>query len=240
MKKVILNTIIGASESVSQYDFIQEVIDLEIDGFEVRSELFNEDTTKRKEEFGKIKELLTDRGLDLYVSYPVSFFENNGVNPVVRSLIEEAAEYGCEFVKFNIGNIDDIVNVTKAKIDELLTGLDVKVNIENDQTPENGNLKDVLTALDRVVAQELSIGFVYDLGNWEVMNEDPKEAYDKTVDLIKVFHLKNVNSDNQTTLLDDGLVDWKQYTSLNIPYIIEYSMGMDSLPGEIEKLKASF
>lgn len=88
------------------------------------------------------------------------------------------------------------------------------LTIENDQTPENGTLDCTVASLRHIKELGGNIGYTFDLGNWFWRGENAGEAFAQLLPAITVFHLKNVNGaatreELATTMLEDGVIDWK-------------------------------
>lgn len=239
MAKILLNTIIGLGDDLSQMQFVKMVQEekLAIDGIEVRGEMFSENPETRREEFQAYREIADEEDWDLYISYPELFFDINGVRPEIEDFLKESNTFGCKSAKFYAGNVEGILNTNIEAFQEMLSQYNVQLTIENAQTVENGTLENMLLSLDNVRTQNLPFGFTFDLGNWIVMDENPKSAYDATKDFITVFHLKNMNLDKEYTLLENGAANLKDYTQLDVPYILEYPMTWDVLLSELEILR---
>ncbi len=119
---------------------------------------------------------------------------------------------GVSAVKMNIGNFTGLT-------DEIISGLTnvinsgIQLNIENDQTTQNGSSKNIINFL--VVAQEnkLDIKFVFDLGNWRFVDENEQSVAAKINQYVRYIHVKNVSQENGKTsvvALDKGIIDWQK------------------------------
>ena len=150
---------------------------------------------------------------------------------------------GSTHIKFNIGDLENLDIYEIKKLKDIINNFDMKVTIENDQTPENGTLKSVINAIDVINNNSLPIGYTFDLGNWYWQNEDPKNAFNLLNSKITVFHLKNIdilNNVPSTTLLSEGKIDWVlmlKEISKDVPIIIEYPIEKDNILAEVEQVK---
>lgn len=239
MAKIYINTIVGIKENLSQLELIKTLGEMavEIDGIEIRDEMFSENEGTKQEELDEIMQIAEENKWDLLISYPADLFDADGLTQEAIDILKQVDNYGFKHVKFNTGIPDGILKVDSKAAQEFFDSLRTKVTIENGQEELIGQFKHVKTALENIQEQNLPIGFTYDMGNWAVMGEDPKEAFHHLKDFITIFHIKNVNQDGEVTLLDDGIISWRQLMVLDVPYIIEYPMPVADITSEVNKLK---
>lgn len=239
MAKIFINTIVGAGDNISQLELVNHLDDmqLEIDGIEVRGELFSEVTAVRTSEFNEINAIAKKNNWDIYISYPNDLFNVTGIHEEASQALKEAEEYGILSVKMNTGNLAGIDKINQTQFNDLFQDAPLDVRIENGQEIENGTIEYVQKAFDSLSNQSLPIGFTFDMGNWVIMKEEPKEAFNHFKGKTTAFHLKNVNAAGETTLVDDGVVDWRELVHLDIPYIIEYAIPLEKIQYEVNKLK---
>lgn len=242
MAKIFINTIVGAAENLSQLELLHilDKLDLEIDGIEVRGELFSTDYTKRKEEFEEIQKIAEKNNWELHISYPFELFDEDGIRAEAKTALTETTEQRMQSAKFNTGHLEGLSKTKPQDIEDLFASFIPEIRIENGQEIENGTIKYVQYALDQIEAQNLPIGFTFDMGNWSIMNKNPQEAFDLIESKITAFHLKNVNEEGEPVLVDEGLIKWRSFTHLDIPYIIEYPIFSDEIKNEVEKLREAF
>lgn len=72
------------------------------------------------------------------------------------------------------------------------------------------------------------------------MKQDPIEAFAALKDLTSIFHVKNIDAQLQTSLLNHGEIDWQSFLKLDIPYVLEYPMAMSELKNELRIFKEAF
>lgn len=237
MSKIIINTIVKEGiPDISQEEFVKELAQRSpnIEGIELRREYFSTDSQKRENEFLSILETGKLKGWKIMYSVPESLFIETGLNPAFKNWLEEAKQLNVESMKVNIGNLDGIAKVSNSEWMDYLKDSTVKVTIENDQTQENGYLSSVLKGLYLISEQQLPIGYTFDLGNWLVMDEEPLEAFQKTQEFISVLHLKNMNESAQPVLLDQGILNWREYIKKDWPIVLEYPMNFEEITEEIK------
>lgn len=236
MEDLFINTIAMLGDGIKdQQLFLEKLAQLKppIKGVEVRKEFFAPEPKKREGELLAILETGKQNGWEIRYSIPEPLFTAEGLNPDFAQWKKEAELLQAVSVKMNIGDLTGIAQVTK----EQLMPLPFQLTIENDQTPENGYLDPVLRALKRIEEQALPIGYTFDLGNWAVMGEDAAESFAKTKERITIFHLKNVDEQQRTTLLDEGIFDWRHFLTGSWPVGIEYPMHLTEVNSEAEKAK---
>lgn len=239
MAKIFINTIVGAADNISQLDLVKHLdeMNLEIDGIEVRGELFSSLKKDRTAEFNAIRSIAKKHNWDVYISYPNDLFDITGIHEEARRAIQESEEHGILSVKMNTGNLLGIEKMNRTQYNELFQGEPLELRIENGQAIENGTIQSVQNAFNALVKQALPIGFTFDMGNWVIMDENPKKAFNDFKENITVFHLKNVNPAGETTLVDEGVVEWRELVHLDITYIIEYAIPLEDIQSEIDKVK---
>lgn len=242
MKKVYLNTIIGLAEGLTQTEFTDYLLDqaIDIDGLEYRYEMFSKDTWQRKVEFLEFLETGKRKNWDLLLSIPDSLFTAAGLTEKFEFYLKEACQLGAKRIKMNIGQLEGISRVSVADFKELLARYQIAVNIENDQTEENGRFEVVSEALKQIHQAGLPVSYTFDAGNYAVMKEDAIQAFAALKNDTSIYHVKNVDTDLQTSLLTEGTMDWKAFLELDVPYVLEYPMPMSSIESELIIFKEAF
>lgn len=241
MAKILLNTIIALGQDLDQLSFVKKVSEeqLNIDGIEVRGEMFSEDPATRKAEFTEIRALADAHNWDLFISHPSTLFNAEGLEPEVAALLKEADEFKCLYAKFYVGDVDGVLAADQAETQAIFDTYEVQATIENAQSIENGSIENVLRSLDHIAQQDFPLGFTFDLGNWLVIGEDPQAAFEATKNHIDVFHLKNMDENGDYSTLTDGAANLDDYTQTDRPYLLEFPMTWEDLLGEIKVLRAS-
>jgi len=240
LKNIYINTIImTGTECSSQKDFIKEaaLLDLPIQGVEVRREYFPFDQKEKEEEISLILETGKRKNWQVRYSVPEPLFTPTGLNVSFGQWLEEAKRLGAESIKCNIGEVEGISKKAKAELDHYLMKYPIEVTIENDQTQKNGLLKHVLKALSLLKGHHLPIGYTFDLGNWLEVGEDPEESFRQTKSEIRALHLKNLNFEGQVVLLEQGCIPWKEYLAKEWPIVLEYPMNFEELEKEVIQVK---
>lgn len=224
---------------IDQEKILNEIGNLGVSIAEIRREYLK----NSNEELLAINKLAKVLNIEIYYSVPEKIACQKKINSNIKVYFEEAKQMGSTHIKFNIGDLENLDADEIKKLEDIINYFNMKVTIENDQTPENGNLKCVTNVINLINNNSLSIGYTFDLGNWYWQNQDPKNAFHILNSNITVFHLKNVdflNDNPNTTLLSEGKIDWKlmlNKLSKDVPVIIEYPIKKEDILGEIEQVK---
>lgn len=243
INKIVLNTLVFDTEhnaGLPQPDMLQKVADFGIKTVEVRREYFKNIQT----ETAQVKDINKKLGLKIFYSVPEKIFTDTGdLNPELAAYFDEAKTMGVSAVKMNIGNFTGLT-------DEIISGLTnvinsgIQLNIENDQTTQNGSSKNIINFL--VVAQEnkLDIKFVFDLGNWRFVDGNEQSVAAKINQYVRYIHVKNVSQENGKTsvvALDKGIIDWQKTLKdlpTDVPVALEYPATSDEIKHGINLLLA--
>lgn len=242
MKQIGINLLVFKNDldnGISQKKILSEIENLGVSIAEIRREYLK----NSNEELIEINKLAQKLNLEIYYSVPEKIACEKRVNSNIKVYFEEAKQMGSTHIKFNIGDLENLDIYEIKKLKDIINSFDMKITIENDQTPENGTLKSVINAVDIIDNNLIPIGYTFDLGNWYWQNEDPKNAFDLLNSKITVFHLKNIDFSNvnpTTILLSEGEINWKSMlneTSKDVPVIIEYPIKRKDILGEIAQVK---
>lgn len=242
MKRIGINLLVFKNDldnGIGQEKILSEIANLGVFIAEIRREYLK----NSNEELIEINKLARKLNLEIYYSVPEKIAYEKKINSNIKVYFEEAKQMGSTHIKFNIGDLENLDIYEIKKLKDIINSFDVKITIENDQTPENGTLKSVINAIDVINNTLLPIGYTFDLGNWYWQNEDPKNAFNLLNSKITVFHLKNIdilNNVPSTTLLSEGKIDWVlmlKEIAKDVPIIIEYPIEKDNILAEVEQVK---
>lgn len=241
MKKIFVNTIVKTKGSSTQQEFVEHLGSLEqkIDGVELRNEYeaVQEMSIEDKSVYKKLKE---SNNWQYFLSIPGDLFTSEGLISEFEEIVQSASELGVESLKFNLGDVKGIPVVDADRFNSLVQNHQISITIENGQAESNGTIDVIQKALDSIEKKKLQVGFTFDLGNWIVMGLSSKKAFELFKDRISVFHTKNTNPNGDRVLLDQGDANWKEFLSLNIPYILEYPMTEEEFASEYAKFTNQF
>lgn len=237
MTEIFINTIVK-EEALTQIEFLQQLaaLQLPIKGVEVRREMLSTAHEKRAEELKTIAELAQKNSWVMMYSVPESLFLAEGINPDFSIWVKELQAFNGESMKVNTGDVASISSADGTNLKAVLDKAGIRVTIENDQTLENGTFAATQQALHAIQAADLPIGYTFDVGNWLVMDESPEDAYRQLQQSIDVIHLKNMNEQKQSVLLDFGKADWPLFVRGQKIVVLEYPMKLSEISKEIERV----
>lgn len=232
---LILNTWIfekDVQNGTSQVELVDRVQQLGAAGIEVRREYFNDFAT----ELPAVAKRAQEAGLIVNYSVPDVLFEEDGtINPRLEQYFAEGKKLGISKIKFNTGHFEKYRGDLKTDLGKLPLA-EIKLNVENDQTPTSGT-PDAIAAFLTAARQSgfNSIGYVYDLGNWAFTGFDAIAAAKQLAPFCDYIHLKNSMLDpaGKMTTTDDlskGMFNWQivvSYLPKDVQFALEYPMADD-------------
>ena len=212
---LILNTWIfenDVKKGVSQVDLVKRVAALGADGIEVRREYFKD--------------------FDVELAAVAKAAREN---PKLPQYFAEGKQMGIAKIKFNTGNFSSYHGDLAKDLSKLPLA-EIKMNVENDQTPVSGTPDAIIKFLTAARNAGLnSIGYVYDLGNWAFTGFDAVLAAKQLAPYCDYIHLKNSMLDSEghmitTDDLDKGMFNWKiicSYLPHDVQFALEFPMASD-------------
>lgn len=223
-----------------QSQLIQKSLDLGFSAIEIRREYF----FNLKEEIEEIKLLRKNQNFELYYSIPDKIFVDGKVNQKFKNYISESRELGVSKIKCNIGDFQNFKGNMKEELSFILDN-PFEVNVENDQSKENGTIVPIQSFLKKVSTEGLDIGFVYDIGNWLFVSESPETAKEQLKKYTRYIHLKDITRTNSSSVsvvgIDNGQLDWRSILSdfLNdYPLAIEYPLeNSEAIKTDLKKIQ---
>ncbi|WP_288488603.1 sugar phosphate isomerase/epimerase [uncultured Limosilactobacillus sp.] len=232
---LILNTWIfekDVQNGTNQVELVDRVKELGADGIEVRREYF----TEFNEELIKTAEKAHQNNMIINYSVPDVIFENDGsINTKLKQYFDEGKLMGIDKIKFNVGHFDKYQGNLVEDFQNLPLA-EIKMNVENDQTPTSGTPEAITAFIEASRKAGLnSIGYVYDLGNWAFTGFDAIEAAKALSKYCDYIHLKNsmLNSNGKmitTSDLNQGMLNWRiitKYLPKDVQFALEYPMPND-------------
>ncbi|MGX7131587.1 hypothetical protein ACWOB3_03840 [Enterococcus songbeiensis] len=241
MTELLINTIVKEGEpGTSQIEFLSRLGEenLPIAGVEVRREMFSADAAKRKEEMETVRSLKKKYDWKMMYSVPESLFLSGGINPELDIWLEELASFEGISMKVNTGEFCTLSKEAAQQFTQKMGDSGIQLRIENDQTPENGKLANVKRVLETIKAEKLPIDYTFDLGNWQIMKENPEKAWAEVSQYVDVIHLKNMDAQGKAVLLDKKLANWPLVVKNQKIVIFEYPMNFTEIPQEISRVQA--
>lgn len=240
MTEVVINTIIGQADSLSQFDVVQELVKLDdsnITGIEYRLELFNPD--KMVEEIDEYLRIQEKTGWKHYLSVPEDFIIGDEVNSDFQNFVKLGQKLNCENIKMTIGNHEAVVDLDFDSVKSILAAAKLTLSLENDQSETTGFAGTVKNVLNTIHNKGFDVGHTFDIGNWHIAGESMDKAYDLLKENITFLHIKNIHEDHSTSLFADGIADAPSYFG-NYPAVIEYAMPKEVWADEISQVVAAF
>lgn len=214
MKKelIVINTLVFKNyfdKGFTQDKFFSFVSNLGVKNIEIRRE-YIKDLSK---ELDLYRKLAKEMKLDIFYSVPDTMFKDGKLDKEnLAKYFQEAKIINCKNIKFSIGDYKNFHSNLKEALDQFLN-YGINLNIENDQTYENGTSRNIIEFLTDCKAQRINIGYVYDAGNWCWVNEDELENANLLKEFTTYVHLKDVKKTSQgnvTLPLDKGNIEWRK------------------------------
>ncbi|WP_059173245.1 sugar phosphate isomerase/epimerase [Bacillus sp. FJAT-27445] len=241
MKKdqIVINTLVYLEDlkaGVPQSEMLDWVQELGLKNIEVRREFI-----KDHKELQDIKNKSEQYGINVFYSIPDVLYENQQLKEeTLEMYYKEAYDMNCHSIKLTIGDYGQVSEADLKAITRLTEQYNVKLTVENDQTESNGRSQKIIDFLTEVKQLGGPITFTFDIGNWLFQGEDPVENAKLLQPFVTYIHIKDIDQEKNTRLLNDGLVDWKKILEIlpkDLPAAIEYPISTkDVLVSEIDKL----
>jgi len=239
-EQLVINTVVFLNElnkGVDQSNLMDHLYKHGFKNIEIRREFIK----NFGQELQEIKQKATLYGMQIYYSVPEWLFKENKlcVNELEK-YFQEAMRMDCHRIKMIIGEFSELQKQDVDKIHELTQKYDIHLTVENDQSLENGRMDKIYKFLSQSRKNNGDISFTFDTGNWIFQKEDPLENAKILKSFVTYIHLKDIDDQNNTTLLNKGRIPWKEVLGIlpnNIPIGLEYPCAtMADLEEEIHKI----
>lgn len=238
--ELVVNTLVFLEDlklGMQQSSIMDILYELEIKNIEIRRD-FIKDFNK---ELIDIKEKSNTYEMNVFYSVPEWMYKEHKLRVKdIETYFEEACKMNCHNVKLNIGEVKEVIKEDVDKINELCEKYKMKITVENDQTVENGRSNKIYNFLCQVKQLKGNISFTFDIGNWIFQNEDPFKNAELLNSFVTYIHLKDIGNNRSNTLLNEGVLDWKNILSVlpkRLPIALEYPCGTkEQLALEIKKI----
>jgi sugar phosphate isomerase/epimerase len=150
-------------------------------GFEVRRELFADETQTHPEALRKLGDKIHSAGLWTVFSTPATFFDENGAldEAAMNRGIAEADALGARIVKFQLGGSDKGTATDDATLARLIAGVNrsrAKVMVENGQLRAGGMIDAFSRLFNALAEKPHSLSMTFDTANWLWAGQDPLDA----------------------------------------------------------------
>lgn len=242
MAEIIINTIIGLADGLTQYEVVEQLVELNspsITGIEYRLEMFNTDDEVREQEIEAYLTIQKETGWAHYLSVPEDFIIGNQINPKFAEHLQFAKRLNCKNIKLTIGNHEAVADIDYQTVKQWLEEAQMTLSLENDQSQTTGFADTVKEVLDIMHQKDFNVGHTFDIGNWYIAGESMAYAFKRLKDDITYLHIKNIHEDHSTSLFSDGLADVPAYFG-NYPAVIEYVMPRSIWEDEIRQVAEAF
>lgn len=155
------------------------------DGVEIRRELLD-----RGDALPGLGARIRAHRLSCVYSSPAPLYDPQGRPDLagLRQRLAEAAELGARLLKLPLGHGPDAPDLAGLAA-QLRTG-DIRLVIENDQTPEGGTLAPLLRFFQAVARQGAPVGMAFDMANWHWQGEDNARAAARLAPFVDYIHVK--------------------------------------------------
>jgi len=198
MRKIIIPLNAFNSEDVmkqGQGAFIPCIAEAGANGVEIRRELLS------NHDFPliQLQQLLKSYHLHTIFSAPVELWREDGNlnEEQLESLVSEVIELDVSVLKLPLGHFQpdhsDVRNIIKL-LDKFPRQM--KLLIENDQTPHGGTIHNLSSFFENVSNYDIPVKMTFDIGNWKYTGEDVYEAVERLGKYVEYIHLKHVEKQN--------------------------------------------
>lgn len=150
-------------------------------GFEVRRELFVDETQARPDALRELGEHIRAAGIWTVFSTPATLFDNTGSldEAALNQGIAEADALGARIVKFQLGGTETGTATDDATLKRLIAGVNqshAKVMVENGQLKAGGTIDAFSRLFNALADTPHALSMTFDTANWLWAGEDPQAA----------------------------------------------------------------
>lgn len=162
------------------------------DGFEVRRELFADETDAAPRNLRALGERIAGLGLWSVYSTPASLYTPQGTldTDALRLSVEEAVALGARFVKLQLGGF--VADADARVIAAHMRGTELRLVVENGQLAEGGSLVQFTGLFDALMREGHAdlFGMTFDIGNWSWRSVAPLDAAVSLAAHVEYIHCK--------------------------------------------------
>lgn len=195
-------------------------------GFEVRRELFADETDAAPSRLRELGERIAGLGLWCVYSTPASLYATDGTldADALRLSIEEALALGARFVKLQLGGFAREANA--AVIADHLRCADLRLVVENGQLAEGGSLDQFVGLFDALAREGHAdvLGMTFDIGNWAWREVTPLDAAGPLAAHVDYIHCKTTTGEGARRFPVAPAADDAQFAAV-----------LDSLPRDVPR-----
>lgn len=161
-------------------------------GFEVRRELFADETHAAPQRLRALGGSIAELGLWSVFSTPASLYTPDGRldAAALRLALDEAAALGARFVKLQLGGFAG--DAHGAAIAEQMGGSNSRLVVENGQLAQGGSLAQFVGLFDALAREGHAdvLGMTFDIGNWAWCDVAPLDAAALLASHVEYIHCK--------------------------------------------------
>lgn len=164
-------------------------------GFEVRRELFADESDAALPRLRALGESIADMGLWTVFSTPASLYAADGAldAAALHLALDEAAALGARFVKLQLGGfIRDAHGAAIAEQMQRVQHAKLRLVVENGQLEEGGSLAQFTGLFDALRRERCAdvLGMTFDIGNWAWRSVEPLDAAARLASHVDYVHCK--------------------------------------------------
>jgi sugar phosphate isomerase/epimerase len=202
-------------------------------GFEVRRELFADETHAQPDALRVLGERIHATGLWTVFSTPATLFDHSGAldDAALNQGIAEADALGARIVKFQLGGSEQGTATDDTTLARLIAGVNrsrAKVMVENGQTKAGGTIDAFVRLFNALAAKPHSLFMTFDTANWLWAGEDPRDAARELSKVTGYVHCKAAQGEGArrfATAPDEADAPFRQLLRLlprDVPRGIEF------------------
>ena len=202
-------------------------------GFEVRRELFADETHAQPDALRDLGERIHATGLWTVFSTPATLFDHDGAldDAALNQGIAEADALGARIVKFQLGGSEQGTATDDTTLARLIAGVNrsrAKVMVENGQTKAGGTIDAFVRLFNALAAKPHSLFMTFDTANWLWAGEDPRDAARELSKVTGYVHCKAAQGEGArrfATAPDEADAPFRQLLRLlprDVPRGIEF------------------
>lgn len=219
-----------------QASFIPLLVDAGVTRIELREELFVGDLARQ--DFPALSKAIHAQGLECLYSAPLELWlaGQQSPNPQLQPTLQRAVACGAKWLKVSLGFLTEDSDL--AALGDVLAQYNVHLLVENDQTPQGGQIEPLSRFFSRIEALQLPVGMTFDIGNWLWQDQSPSTAAQQLGRYVEYVHCKAVsrNAAGKLVALPPQQTDldlWAQllkHMPAGLPRAVEYPLqGADLL-----------
>jgi 2-dehydro-3-deoxygluconokinase len=166
--------------------FIDLLADADVSTIELREELGLPDDKQA------LAAAIKARGLNCVYSSPIELWAADGTlqTSTLAAAQAQAQACGAQFLKVSLGFFPEHPEL--ATLQTLLNDHPVRLLVENDQTPQGGQIDRLARFFRAARAAHVPVGMTFDIGNWQWQAQSLFEALEQLGQYVEYVHCKGV------------------------------------------------